>query len=165
MDNMLKKLWVAVLASIALVGCGTAGQISDDSQDKAVVSQILDSRSYTVDIDWMSPLRGPGKAVTGGYSVSVNEDMLDSYLPYIGDARSIPYGGGKGLVFKEKVQKYEDSGWKKGKRIIGITVTNDEDTYEYTLTFFENGNADVSVLCRNRDSISYRGALKLERQE
>ena len=151
---------------LALCACGISRQTAQQRQaEKARIAQqvqaSLDECKYTIDIDYMIPLRGIGQVVSN-YSLSVSGDTLDSHLPYRGEARMIPYGGGKGLNFQEKISAYTDSGPSSDRRTVTIAVKNDEDSYVYTLTVFENGDADIHVHCGNRDDISYRGSLKLE---
>ena len=50
---------------------------------------------------------------------------------------------------------------KKGKKEIRINVSNDEDTYIYTLTVFPNGNTSRHVQPTQRQSISFSGELEL----
>ena len=166
MKTLSKNLFAIILTAISVVACGAAGKVSnqstEDSENAKLIGQVLDSRSYKIDVSWVSPLRGPGNALTGSYSVTVDGETLDSYLPYIGDASYIPYGGGKGLIFKEDIDKYEDAGWEKESRTITISISNEEDSYVYKLTVFDNGRADISVNCRNRDSISFSGQMVIE---
>jgi len=163
----LKKSFLSILAiGIAvLISCGSARQAAksakEQEQDSKAVSEKLDARSYTIDINYMIPQAGPAKAVDN-YSITVDGDKIDSWLPYAGKATSVPYGGGKGLTFKDSIKEYKDSGWKDDKREITMTITNEEDTYQYFLTVFDNGTATLSVNCRNRDGISYRGNMVLE---
>lgn len=69
-------------------------------------------------MDYMIPLRGGGKSVST-YYIKVSADSLDSYLPYFGQARHIPYGGGKGLNFQEKIDTYSDTGATSERRSVG----------------------------------------------
>lgn len=165
----MKNIFVIILTAISVIACGAAGQVSqqsaEDSENAKLIGQKLDSRSYKIDVNWVSPLRGPGNTLSGSYAVTVDGDTLDSYLPYIGDASYIPYGGGKGLIFKEDIDKYEDSGWEKESRTITISVSNEEDSYVYKLTVFDNGRADITVNCRNKDNISFSGALADESED
>ena len=148
-----------IIATVLLAAaCGIARRPSQAEID--LVHQTLDERSYTIDMDYMIPRRGSGKSVST-YYIKVSADSLDSYLPYFGQARHIPYGGGKGLNFQEKIDTYSDTGATSERRTVIITVTNDEDRYVYTLTLFDNGSADLHVHCNNRDDISYRGTLRL----
>ena len=151
---------VAILFLALATACGISRRSPQERQAEALrIQQMLDSRAYTIDINYMIPLRGGGKSVST-YSLSVNRDTLDSHLPYRGEARMIPYGGGKGLNFQERISSYTDSGLSSDKRTVTIAVKNDEDSYVYTLTVFDNGDADIHVHCGNRDDISYRGSVR-----
>lgn len=157
---------VAISLMTLLTGCG----VSLSSQEKKAlqeqtaraVSQRLDERSYTIVVDYMTPLRGPGRAISSPYSLTVDGTTVDSYLPYVGVARNVPYGGGKVLTFKDEIEEYRDSGFSKDRRTIVFSTDNGEDLIVYTLTVFDNGKASVDVHCRNREDISYRGYLKTE---
>lgn len=154
----LRRSIIAI--AILLTGCGALRQTPEEQQRIAqLVNQRLDEKAYRVDVNYMIPLRGGGKAVSGSYSITVDGTVIESHLPYAGVARNVPYGGGKVLSFKDDIDEYADSGWKKGQRIISFSTNNDEDIIVYTLTVFDNGQADIQVHCRNRDDISYRGAV------
>lgn len=147
-----------VIALAIFVGCGAVRQTPQERQD---IQKALDNRSYQIDINYMIPMRGMSKSVSG-YSLTVEGDSIDSQLPYIGQAQSIPYGGGKGLSFQADINSYTDKGLEKDCRTIVIDVRNDEDHYVYTLDIFDSGDASVSVRCDNRDDISYRGSLNTD---
>ena len=93
-------------------------------------------------------------------SVEVRNDSLISYLPYFGRAYSVPYGGGKGLNFSERIGSYEEALLKNGKHHIEIGVTNEEDTYLYTIDVYDNGNSTIAVQSRQREPISYAGRIE-----
>ena len=156
----MKQFFALTMALVLATACGIFGQTPEERRQIAdEVQQKLDERSFEIDINYMIPLRGTGKAVNS-YSVSVKDNVLDSHLPYFGVARDLPYGGGKGLTFTEKISAYSDSGLVGDRREIVVTVANGEDIYVYTITVFDNGSADVHVHSRNRDDISYRGSLR-----
>ncbi|MBO6096972.1 MAG: DUF4251 domain-containing protein [Bacteroidales bacterium] len=163
----MKQTLILSFVALAIVSaCGVSQQtaqrrVAEQNKVTQTVRQKLDGRAYQIDINYMVPLRGGAKAVSN-YSVSVDESTIDSHLPYVGEARSVPYGGGKGLTFKDKIESYTDSGWVKDKRTIVVKVKNEEDSYIYTLEVFDNGTASVRVSSRNRDEISYMGRLIME---
>lgn len=163
----MKQKFILGLLALALVSaCGVSQQaVQRRNVEQAKVTQTvrqkLDGRAYQIDINYMVPLRGGAKAVSN-YSVAVDESTINSHLPYVGEARSVPYGGGKGLTFKDKIESYTDSGWVNDKRTIVVKVKNEEDSYIYTLEVFDNGTASVRVTSRNRDEISYMGRLITE---
>ena len=97
-----------------------------------------------------------------GYCVEVRNDSLISYLPYFGRAYNVPYGGGKGLNFSERIGRYNEFVEKNGKRHIEIDLKNEEDTYLYTIDVFENGRSSIDVQSRQRERISYSGDMAFE---
>ena len=159
----MKPIRLIVLLFLALVtACGIVTQTPQEKQAEALrVHKMLDSRNYTIDVDYMIPLRGSGKPVST-HSLRVAGDTLTSYLPYFGEARMVPYGGGKGLNFEEKIVSYSDSGASTEKRTITIAVKNEEDSYVFTLTVFESGDTHIHLHSVNRDDISYHGSLRVE---
>ena len=77
----------------------------------------------------------------------------------------LSYGGGKVLTFKDDIDKYEDSGWNKGRREVVLSTNNDEDTVVFTFTVYDDGHTDVHVHCRNREDISYRGTFSTREED
>ena len=148
-------------ASLA-TACVTVSPGEKEAKQKAVeekVLQALKEKHYTIDVYMMYPQGRGGISVTSDYSVEVKGDTLVSYLPYFGRAYQVPYGGGKGLNFTEQIEHYSAKRDDKGRTTITIELTNDEDTYTYILTIFENGKATVDVRSEQREPISYSGEL------
>ena len=155
---------VAAAGMLLVSGCGTMRMGREEKLAEKLrvaerVQQQLDAREYTIEINYMMPLRGAGRAITGDYTVIVSGDTVDSFLPYSGVARNVPYGGGKALIFKDKIIEYADSGFIKDRRTIVFRTDNGEDVLTYTLTIFDEGQASVHVHSTNRDDISFRGEL------
>lgn len=156
------RLPLILIAAVALLtaGCASLRQTPEEKERIAeLINQRLDQRQFRIDIDYMSPRRGSGQAVSYSYSLIVDGTTVNSHLPYVGVAYNVPYGGGKVLTFKDNIDEYVDSGWKKNQRQIAFSTNNDEDTIVYTITVYDNGRAYIDVQCRNRDNISYRGNL------
>lgn len=158
---MKTLLRITLILSVALAtACATSRQAAEkEDTTKQNVERQLDQRNYRINVGYMIPHRGIGRAVSGPYSLSVNGADIDSRLPYYGVAQSVPYGGGKVLSFKDQIDEYSDEGWVKGKRTITLSTDNGEDTLKYTLTIYDNGQAVIRVKGNNRDEIAYRGVL------
>ena len=159
----MKKL-LLIAAVLLVAGCGSLKQSSEQKRAEqervaAMVWERLDARRFRIYIDYMMPLRGRGKAITDSYSLTVDGNKVSSYLPYFGTAYSVPYGGGKGLVFDDDIDSYVEDNSRSDRRIIQFSTNNGEDLLVYTVTVFDTGTADIHVNCRNRDDISYRGTL------
>ena len=151
-----------LLASAAILwsSCATSEEkAAQMAQLSANVTNALNNRDYKIAIDRMYPMRGSSRNVSYGYSVEVRNDTLFSYLPYFGRAYNVPYGGGKGLNFTAPIASYQEFIKRNGLRHIEIGVTNDEDTYLYTIEVFDNGSSSIDVHARQRERISYSGEI------
>lgn len=163
----MKHLPLITMAVLLLAaGCGISRQTpeekkAEEQRTTKAVQQKLETRSFQIDIDYMIPMRGRSRAVSS-YSISVDGNNINSYLPYYGVARSVPYGGGNGLNFKAEMDEYTEKPTKDGGREIVIKVTTEEDSFTYHIIIYTNGRADVHVQCRNREDISYRGNVVLD---
>ena len=160
---MNKVLFAALaLVMLLLASCGTGNRLARAEREARIANQVeaaLDARQYTIAVDWMRPLGGMPRHVNSDYELKVNGDEMDSYLPYVGEAYRLPYGGGKGLNFKAAIYNYTliPSGDKC--YLIEFDVENEEDVFHYRINVFTNGKAIIDVWARDRDSISFQGEL------
>lgn len=161
---MKRVIYLSVLFASALIlwsSCATSEEKAAQMAElSANVTNALNSRDYKIAIDRMYPMRGSSRHVSFGYSVEVRNDTLISYLPYFGRSYNVPYGGGKGLNFSALIGSYQEFMKKNGQRHIEIGVTNDEDTYFYTIEVFNNGSSSIEVRARQRERISYTGNVE-----
>ena len=161
---MAKKffLMLTVLVAIMLQACGSTDGLTKAEREAAVTRQVqegLDTRHYTIAVDWMKPLGGMARHVSSNYELRVNGDEIDSYLPYVGEAYRLPYGGGKGLNFKGKIENYVITYPTSNRSHIEFTVTNDEDIYYFRIDVFNNGQSIIDIIARDRDAISFNGEM------
>ena len=167
-NSFLSRIGVVLMAAAILMctSCGTARtaaqKAADDARAERLVKERLDNRCFRVDVDRMLPVRGGSQVLTSPYSVTVNGKKLLSHLPYMGVAYNVPYGGGKVLNFESEIASYRDEVAGPDSRKITITTDNGEDFLTYTLVIFANGSASVDVMSRNREPISFQGALDPE---
>ena len=160
----MRVLLSAALLALMLAACGTTGGLSKAEKAALVVRQVdslLSNRTFSIEVDWMRPLGGTPRHVSSNYELTINGDQLDSYLPYIGEAYRLPYGGSKGLNFKGTVTDYNMYMATSNRYVIEFNVTNDEDVYHYRIDAFNHGKAVIDVIARDRDAISFDGMVKL----
>ena len=162
---MKRLFYLSLIIASAIIlwsSCATSEEKAAQMAElSANVTNALNNRDYKIAIDRMYPMRGGSRHVSYGYSVEVRNDTLISYLPYFGRAYNVPYGGGKGLNFTAPIESYQEFMKRNGLRHIEIGVTNEEDTYFYTIEVFDNGNSLVEVRARQRERISYSGNVEL----
>ena len=164
MKTKILLLLVVISVAVLLPGCATSEEKAAQMAElSANVTNALNNRDYKIAIDRMYPMRGSSRYVSFGYSVEVRNDTLISYLPYFGRAYNVPYGGGKGLNFTAPIESYQEFMKRNGLRLIEIGVSNEEDTYFYTIEVFDNGSSTIDVRARQRERISYSGNIEFRK--
>lgn len=159
----MKRIIFASLAlmMLSLVSCNTANKLTK-AEIAHQVQTALDARQYTITVDWMKPYRGVSRHVNSDYELKVNGDEMDSYLPYVGEAYHVPYGGGKGLNFKAPILNYTTTQIKNDRYLVEFDVVNEEDSFHYRMDIFTSGKATIDVWARERDPISFQGEMLLQ---
>jgi hypothetical protein len=161
----MKKIYAlfsTLVVLLLITGCGTGSNLTKAEREAAVTRQVqegLDTRHYTIAVDWMKPLGGMARHVTSNYELKVAGDEVDSYLPYVGEAYRLPYGGGQGLNFKGKIDNYSITYPTSNRSHIEFSVTNLEDTYFFRIDVFNNGKCYMDIIARDRDAISFDGEM------
>lgn len=161
---MAKKLllMMTVFAAVMLTACGTGNGLTKAEREAAVTRQVqegLDTRHYTIAVDWMKPLGGMARHVSSNYELKVMGDKVDSYLPYVGEAYRLPYGGGKGLNFKGDIENYSITYPTSNRSHIEFMVNNGEDVYHFRIDVFNNGKSIIDIIAQDRDAISFDGEM------
>lgn len=158
-----KLLFIAMLLmAVMLSACKSSDGLTKAERQAMVTRQVqegLDTRHYTIAVDWMKPLGGMPRHVSSNYELTVNGDEVDSYLPYTGEAYRLPYGGGKGLNFKGRIDNYSITYPTSNRSHIEFNVTNEEDSYFFRIDVFNNGKALIDIIARDRDAISFDGEM------
>jgi hypothetical protein len=166
------KKWILPLlaAVLAVSACGILSsetreeRAAREAREAQMVHRGIETGDFTINIDRMYPVRGTSKTVTN-YSIKVKDRVLTSYLPYIGQAWRVPYGGGHALNFDAPIVNYTVTQPRADGYEIRIYVKTDEDEHLYRLTVFDNGRASLDVQSQNRDRISYSGEMDFYTKE
>ena len=151
-----------LLLGVMATSCGTGIGLTKAEREAAVTRQVqegLDTRHYTIAVDWMKPLGGMSRHVSSNYELKVNGDQVDCYLPYVGEAYRLPYGGGKGLNFKGDIEDYSINYPTSNRAHIEFTVNNGEDIYRFRIDVFNNGRSIIDIIAQDRDAISFDGEM------
>ena len=166
------KKWILPLLAVVLTvsSCGVLSsetreeRARREAREARMVDENLQSANFRIEIDRMYPVRGSSQHVTN-YSVTVKDGVLNSHLPYIGQAWRVPYGGGHALNFKADIGSYNVARTRDDGYEVRIFVRTDEDQHVYTLTVFNNGRASLDVQSQNRERISFSGMMDFYSEE
>ena len=122
---------------------------------------LVEAEAWQFEADQMLPMKGRSRSLTTNYSVTFQDNTVDSYLPYFGEAYRADYGSTESpMTFKSDISEYSIKDWKKGGWIIKFRAKNKNDIIDFTFTISETGSTSLSVNSTNRQSISYYGELR-----
>ena len=155
------KKFIFILTSLLLVlltACHIGSRLTEEEMARQVRTSI-EERHFTIAVDCMRPYGGMPQHVNSNYELKINDDELDSYLPYVGEAYHVPYGGGKGLNFKAQIRNYSATFAGNNGYIVECDVPNDEDVFYYRINIFNSGKAIIDVWARDRNPISFQGEM------
>lgn len=157
-------LVIGICTAMLFAACATVSS-SEKARRRAetatTIDSMIDARNFKINVSMMNALRGYTRPVTPEFYLRVSGDSLFSYLPYLGRAYSVPYGGGKGLNFDSTIDGFDVKRKKDGCTSIVLTTRNEEDSYKYRINIFDNGHVDISVIPQRRDQISFEGDVEM----
>ncbi len=155
----------AFLLAIALLVLNTAmaqtTKKERQAKKAAEVQQLINGKAYVFKASYVTPLRGPGHALTSDYDMTVNKDSLVSYLPYFGRAFVAPADPTKN-PFEFTSTKFEYSAvvQKNGGWEIAIATKDNRDIEKMYLSISADGYATLHVTPYNQDAIAYDGYIE-----
>ncbi|MDR2469574.1 MAG: DUF4251 domain-containing protein [Tannerella sp.] len=160
MYSYLTGTMLALAAAAGLTTCALSRTVRDEQA--SAVRQQIESRRYKISVNRMLPGRGASQYLSSSYSLTVKGDTIISYLPFIGQAYSLPYGGGKGLNFESTITVYAVTFNARGTAQISLQTRSENDVLRYHIEIFDNGTSSIRVTSNNRQSISFYGRLEKE---
>jgi len=160
MNSLKNKSFIFsfVLIAAFLFGCSSAKETNQTFSQDDIVQAINNSR-WTFTANTASPSYGSFRNLTAGYFITCRKDTLISALPYFGKLNSASGAlQGNPLDFKSTNFTLTKEDKKGGGWIVTINRP-DQEVQSMMFTFFDNGNAQLSVVMTNRTGISFNGKV------
>lgn len=107
------------------------------------------------------PIAGsPRNLIGSDFSISFSPAMIDSNLPFYGNINknAVP-GRDAGLKFSGKPQRFVVENHPDGY-YISTKVITDTDTYSMALSVSRSGAARLTVISKNRETMSFQGEIR-----
>ena len=152
---------LAMLQSCSTASTATRSQ--RQAETAALVGERLEKHDFKIYVSYMSPQRYPSRDITSDYYVKVGDGRLISNLPYFGQAQvpTMTYPA-QGLNFDLPIKSFsENYNEAKLRTDMKIHVSNDEDSYEYVISLFDNGTADIMVRPQKCDYVRFSGEIEM----
>lgn len=163
MKNIIRYLLASVC--ILAVQTNTQAQTTKDLQnaeETAMVKNAIDARNYTFVAQSMIPMSGMTRQLTGLYDLTVSDNEVVSFLPYMGRIympMMDPMNDGP-LRFTSKDFSYKTSADKKMGWTISIKPNDVRSVREFTLNVQDNGRATLQVMGNDRQPITFYGYIE-----
>ena len=162
----MKAISLLVLVTLLL---GLAGFQQESKKEKKArqqleMAQLIESGRFRFVARSANSDLGNFNQLTSNYDMTFDSLCIKAFLPYFGQAYSVPYGGSGGVKFDLTAEKI-DRIWSERRKLYTIStkVADSDDSYSIQLTAGLSGFADLKINFRNRRWISYTGNIeKLE---
>lgn len=164
---MKKTLILLLLATGGLAACSTSGVSGSNKALAQEITNHIESRDLSIDVNRAIPAQGRSIALTGGFYLRIEGDTVHSQLPYYGEVYSAPIGGiDDGLTFSKPLFAYRVVEDKSGRSTIIFNVRTAEDLYTYTIeVWHDTGRSSITVLPRNRQAIDFMGTVAVDTED
>ncbi|MBS1751484.1 MAG: DUF4251 domain-containing protein [Bacteroidetes bacterium] len=163
MKNILRYLLAGVC--ILTLQLNTQAQTKKDEQkaeERMVVKNAMDTRNYTFIAQSMIPMSGMMRQLTGLYDLTVSDNKVVSFLPYMGRIYMPmidPVNDGP-LRFTSKDFTYNANADSKKGWTISIKPNDVRSVREFTLNVQDNGRATLQVMGNDRQPITFYGYIE-----
>ena len=125
------------------------------------VTALIESNNFVFQLQSVSPMKGGLLMQNPGYTVTIGKDSVDCNLPYFGRMYNPSYGStDSGLKFLSTQFEVKKDARKKGGWNINYKFADTKSVSKMLFTIFENGKASISVICKDRETISYSGFIE-----
>lgn len=158
--NLMKKqiLLLSFLSFIML------SAHSSDKKEKVEIDmfQLLEGQYYTFEASSITSQKGFNRTLTSNYFLTVNGDSAMAYLPFVGRSYGGAYGGDGAIEFDNLMKEYTSElkvkkKEKNNQTLIMIEVVGEKDIYTCNLSVSKSGNASLTVISNNRQTVSFGG--------
>lgn len=161
----MKAFRFFIAAATALMLCPAAALNARSRKEISPLAEKAASQhELCIEIGTICPMGMPSFTTTDGYKFTVKDGKVNADLPFFGESYTaiIPGADNPGITFKDcgiDIREDYSKAKKKGKFLWQFSAYSGTDRVDVTVTFWDNGSADISCVSTNRSSISYMGEL------
>lgn len=153
---------LAILALIATFSYGATAQKKAERMEQ--VTKLLESKVFVFNPQSATPSSGGMIQLTSEFYLKINNDTLQSYLPYYGVAYQSRFGNTDSpLDFDSTDFEYNTTVLKNGNYDINIKLNDPSDPSQLILSVSSSGYANLRVISVNRQPISFYGEVNAPR--
>ncbi|MCF6307773.1 MAG: DUF4251 domain-containing protein [Flavobacteriaceae bacterium] len=131
------------------------------TQEYQATKELINSKQYVFDADWVSTTRGIRVNIAGGSNrIAVVQDSAKASLQFFGEVTSIRFDDGEGVEFNNKMEGYEVKYNDEKRRItVSFKAKFKSETYNIYMSITKSGTTYVDVNSNNKRSVTYEGKI------
>lgn len=161
MKNFLK---IASLFVVGVLFCFQAGaQTSKHEKEEETYTRLkeaISNKHYVFNAQTMLPMSGFTRQLNGAYELTISDDTINSFLPYMGRFYSPLVNPWEGpLRFTSTDFLYAVKEQKKGGWQVSIKPKNVRSVREFILNISADGYATLQVNGNDRQPITFYGYI------
>jgi len=156
----MKAIACSILV-LLLSSCGAAYRSLEKEADFQALAELVERGTYQFQIQSATPTGGRTVQITSAYSLKVQANRFEAYLPSYDRAYQPAYAGNSPIRFGGKPENLEIlRKEKKGRMSVSFTMKEAQDSYQITLEVGRSRYGTLRVSSQDRQSISYYGLLE-----
>ncbi|MFB6340583.1 DUF4251 domain-containing protein [Saccharicrinis sp. FJH62] len=165
----MKKLIVITILILAVAGIKAQDQQKLSRKDRIAqreaeaikeTREMVDSASFVFVPTQALPLSMRTQNLDGTFRAKIQNDSIDSYLPFYGRAYKADYNSLDGpFSFDLPIEKYSTEKLKK-QYLVQFQVQNNDDLVKFMFYIGETGYTTLTITSTNRQSISFYGNIE-----
>lgn len=127
-------------------------------EEAASLTTAIDAQHYIFKAQSMVPMSGSTRQLSGGYDLTISNDAVISFLPYMGRIYMAPMDPSQAPLrftsnnFTYDVQRTKKNGWN-----ISIKPKDIGTVREMNLSVSEDGSATLQVSGNDRQPVTFYG--------
>ena len=135
-------------------------QKNKKATEEKKIRESIETQNYVFKAQRLLPMNGSTRYLNGNYDLSVSEDKVVSFLPYMGRIYTAPIDPANGpLRFTSTDFTYNETK-KKGGWDISIRPKDVRSVREFNLHVSDNGYATLQVSGNDRQPVTFYGYVE-----
>lgn len=157
------KFLILILSFILFQNCGS----SIDAAKIAETRELVDSRKFEIQHEWLSPMSGNRINLIGNPNyIRFYKDSVDLFLPFFGERfAGAGYNDEGGIVYEGPLKDLQINEEEKDKQVIRFSTDQDTEDLNFIITVYPGGKVNTRVNSSHRSFISYQGEIESLKEE
>ena len=135
-----------------------------DKKEEVDIFSVIDAGSYSFEAQSLTSASGFHKNLMSDYTLIIDNDSANAYLPFFGRSYGGAYGGSGAIEFNNKIDDYtvvlkEKKKEKNNMKQISFSVKDENEVFNCNLSISKSGMATLNVSSNSRQTVTFSGEI------